>query len=92
MIYSLLIKGWRYRLDTAAWLSDLLRPIPIFTQANVSESLPWNWKPAGSLTFEVHREWRRSNVREQPGIITPSRQSENRGFTARIHLGGRQTS
>ena len=45
VIYSLLITARRYRLDPAAWLSDVLRRIPTCTQANLPELLPWNWKP-----------------------------------------------
>jgi transposase len=45
VIYSLLITARRYRLDPAAWLSDVLRRIPTCTQANLTELLPWNWKP-----------------------------------------------
>jgi hypothetical protein len=45
VIYSLLITARRYRLDPAAWLSDVLRRIPSCTQANLPELLPWNWKP-----------------------------------------------
>ena len=45
MIYSLLITARRYRLDPAAWLSDVLRRIPTCTQANLPELLPGNWKP-----------------------------------------------
>jgi hypothetical protein len=45
VIYSLLITARRYRLDLAAWLSDVLRRIPTCKQANLSELLPWNWKP-----------------------------------------------
>ena len=37
MIYSLLITARRYRLDPAAWLSDVLRRIPTCTQANLPE-------------------------------------------------------
>ncbi|MFM2167535.1 MAG: C-terminal element [Verrucomicrobiota bacterium] len=29
----------------AAWLSDVLHRIPTCTQANLTELLPWNWKP-----------------------------------------------
>jgi len=45
LIYSLLITARRYRLDPTAWLSDVLRRIPTCTQANLTELLPWNWKP-----------------------------------------------
>ena len=45
VIYSLLITARRYRLDPAAWVSDVLRRIPTCTQANLPELLPWNWKP-----------------------------------------------
>jgi len=45
VIYSLLITARRYRLDPAAWLSDMLRRIPAYTQANLPELLPWNLKP-----------------------------------------------
>lgn len=45
VICSLLITSWRYRLDPAAWLNDVLRRIPTCTQANLSELLPWNWEP-----------------------------------------------
>ena len=45
VIYSLLITARRYRLDPAAWLSDVLRRIPTCTQANLPELLPGNWKP-----------------------------------------------
>jgi hypothetical protein len=45
VIYSLLITAGRYRLDPAAWLSDVLHRIPTCTQANLPELLPWNWKP-----------------------------------------------
>jgi hypothetical protein len=45
VIYSLVITARRYRLDPAAWLSDVLRRIPTCTQANLPELLPWNWKP-----------------------------------------------
>jgi transposase len=45
VIYSLLITDRRYRLDPAAWLTDVLRRIPTCTQANLPELLPWNWKP-----------------------------------------------
>jgi transposase len=45
VIYSLLITARRYRLDPAAWLTDVLRRIPTCTQANLPDLLPWNWKP-----------------------------------------------
>jgi hypothetical protein len=45
VIYSLVITARRYRLDPAAWLSDVLRRIPTCTQANLPELLPGNWKP-----------------------------------------------
>jgi hypothetical protein len=45
VIDSLLITARRYRLDPAAWLTDALRRIPTCTPANLSELLPWNWKP-----------------------------------------------
>jgi len=48
VIYSLLITARRYRLDPAAWLSDVLHRIPTCTQANLPELLPWNWKPKAS--------------------------------------------
>ena len=45
VIYSLLITARRYRLDPAAWLTDVLRRIPTCTHANLPELLAWNWKP-----------------------------------------------
>ena len=45
VIYSLLITARRYRVDPAAWLTDVLRRIPTCTHANLPELLPWNWKP-----------------------------------------------
>jgi len=45
VIYSLLITARRYRLDPAAWLTDVLRRIPTCTHAHLPELLPSNWKP-----------------------------------------------
>ena len=45
VIYSLLITARRYRLDPAAWLTDVLRRIPTCQKEMLTELLPWNWKP-----------------------------------------------
>ena len=45
LIYSLLITARRYRLDPAAWLTDVLRRIPTCQKEMLTELLPWNWKP-----------------------------------------------
>ena len=45
VIYSLLITVRRYRLNPATWLTDVLRRIPTYTQANLPELPSWNGKP-----------------------------------------------
>ncbi len=45
LIYGLLITARRYRLDPAAWLTDVLRRIPNCQTEMMTELLPWNWKP-----------------------------------------------
>jgi hypothetical protein len=43
--YSLLLTTRRNKLAPDALLSDVLVRTLTYTQANLSELLPWNWKP-----------------------------------------------